>query len=1521
VRADLLGGRIWASAPGKPAQLWLDKALLTIQPEAERLKLEGSGLALGGALLQVSAESDVGLKQARAQFRFKHADLSLLSLPKGLSVSAGTLEGQLSVDAGPGLPGIWPGLRLEGNGRLEDGALRWQDRPAVEQASARWVLKDQRLQVSAVQALAAEGKWKGEFSLDLGAQQVLAQASSAALDLAPLAQLAGAPEGLSLSGKVAADFHASGSLSATALSLELHSKEAQWRTQALNDLQLRWDRAGDGQQNVDARLGWSDGLVQVNGLLDAQGRHQGKVDVDGLRADWLQPWVGAALAGRVQGQGHWNGGPQGLTWEAKVSTTQLTVGSLDLKKVALQGWGDSKAVHARIEGDALGWKGLNAELDLRQGLKDDWALKTAKLFVGSKLLATAEGRLQGKGKDLRADWKANIGPWAVAELPGADAFKGLSGQAQASGQWTWAAGALSGSAKLSVADLRRGAVSGPLTASLLWQGGQTLAKSVDFRHGELKGEGQTGPYEFKGQIKDADLGSWASLLGSPLPVSGRASGSLAWSEASSTQVLNWDLNVVQGSLTGVDFETFRHRGSWTRKGGAAGRLDLEDIELLQKAGGRVSGDLGLPMDASPWKGDLFFQSLVVGPGPWNGRLHLDQAKDTQFGRQARLSALALGSQSLPDLLFQAQALDPGLGDWHLSWGPELKAEGRGGQWHSAKASSLDLDRWATVLRLAGHPGLPTLKGTLNGQAFSGPSGLSFSAKLDDLVFDTWNFGPGSVDGSAQGGKFSIGTLALGGAGPRLKLSQASLGSSGSTWDFQGDLFAQDLPYSLFTLSGQGHLKAESKGSNGKLNSDWAWFQAGQRRFEGLKLDLGWDGSGNWTLAPRQGKAFKAAGKLADGNFSLSSLESKEGRGSASLKGEVLASGALNWDGQASGYPVEELTGVLGWAQEWKGAAYGNLSVRGTTTTPRTIVSIKVEDGSVQGVAFDLAQATVHVEEGWVKLAPLGPIRISRRQAYLMEVSGLVPLDDDHGKPKGPLEVQAHLKEGGLGFFASLPGITAAEGPLQLDLSFSGDRSDPTVNGSLRVTGGSITPAWLLTGLEKVDLFAQIQDGQVQLQQAQARVVDDGPLLRLELAAKDQPAFVLERWQPERFNLRLRSSASGLPVRSTAQLRFLDGSIHPDLLLGGGWLDPAVSGSLSFDKGSLEKALVTWPPKFSPPLPKVEEGGEPGFLDRIEWNLGMAARKDVMLRTDVAQVFVDTGEEGLHLQGALPHRSLEGRLQVIKGSIDYLLTTFDMAADRPSWVEFRGEDAPQLEFNGTKRVRDALLNGEVQRRDAEVRLHAFGPLGQIEMSLSSDDPSLTKDQLASLAGFGIDSSDQRNQGGFARLLGKAPASVLTRFARRSGLVDVVDVRLPGVEEALAGNGQAQGLSGPSQTAADSSPTSKALVEFSAGKWFTENLFVGGNMQVNEKRDAKGSSMDLPIGAKMEYQLKNKALVTAQHNVAIDGQTDQRVMLERSSSFSNYNPKQRRWGQAPAVEPTPQASPVKTETPVAKAPSQP
>ncbi len=509
---------------------------------------------------------------------------------------------------------------MEGNGRLEGGALSWRGRPAVEQAQAHWALKDERLQVSGAQALAAQGHWKGEASWDLAGDSMTAQASTPGLSLEALAQLAGAPAGLSLSGQVAADFEAAGPLSATALSLQLHSKEAQWRGQALNNVDLHWDLDAAGTQSLDARLGWQDGQAHAEAARDARGAHHGSVDVDGLRADWLEPWAGVALSGRIKGQGTWSGSAQGLTWEAKADTAELGIGSLSVKRASLQGGGDSKILHGRLQGDALGWTGINAELDARSGADGKWALKAGKIFVGERLLAQAEGQGQPDAAGLwQGEWRIKAGPWPAADLPFSRDYSGLSGTVQAlgslhlvDGHWDW-------QASLDAPGLMRGANAAALHAKAAGREGSISITALSLRHGELTGELYwQPPGRISGalQVQRADLGALVAIAGLKADsLTGTATGKLEWLKEHGQRTGKADLD-----LQGLAFGPLQASHASLRGSLEGPRWILQQWKAEQSGGAVWNAGASLDLSGQQaWTGHSDWSGWRWARGTWDGQ--------------------------------------------------------------------------------------------------------------------------------------------------------------------------------------------------------------------------------------------------------------------------------------------------------------------------------------------------------------------------------------------------------------------------------------------------------------------------------------------------------------------------------------------------------------------------------------------------------------------------------------------------------------------------------------------------------------------------------------------------------------------------------------------------------------------------------------------------------------------------------------------------------------------------------------
>lgn len=1563
LRLEVLQGEAWDGTRRLAHGLRLG-----LEPDDQGWRLRGQGDLDSGGRAALWGRSRADLGGAELKLRVVGLQLApwgrdLVALPSGAELTQGSLDGELSL-----VQGEAESWTLVGRGNLQGLGLAWQGRTALEQGGTRWTLEQGELRLEALQGRGAGGRLDGGLRRTAqGHWQGKVRLRQAALEA--LASLAGAPDRLSLTGRADLELEALGLGAEARWQASLRASAARWAGQDLRrlDALAQWQGLS---RKATVELAWEGGEGRLNLEAGPQGWTRAHAEARALPVAWPGAWAALDLKGSVDGRWIWQGGVEQGPWTLDLRSPRLDAAGLALEGLRLSGGGGGGQARLRMEAGLEHWPGLNASLEaVQEG--EAWDLRRLRVFEGERLRAEASGRLrQGAlSLDLRHAEAplAAIKAWLPPAWQGVEGALRVQGRLQwgpeggrggldlsapglrlrgrglpATARLDFAPGGVT----LSAVDLRQGEVKGRAAAP-----------------------GWKGPWSADLALRRLSLPEWLALAGAPALLSGTASGSLGLGPARMAARLDLDSpwpQALSGAAASVALKAAQGRWELERLQLRQGEGRLDASGVLDLGGSRPwSGQArwqGLRLRGSLFEGEAALQAhpgaagrLRVGPWSLAHTALPELNADLQVKGQ-RLDAIQadLGPGTRLQLKRQPQRwwlradlagqdLGPLVGPWSAGRNPDsglkldgwaeaslphgdqalsrwkaelgsgadggrLSAEGPAWPWalERARFSGWDLARLAQAARSLGLGAWPLQAGRLEGEAVSASGGLSLSARVQGLKALGAELGPAQAQAWVGERRWSVQRLHAGGPGPRLRLEQWS-GRRGGGWGGEGRIELEQWPAAIFQLSGEGSLRLQGPRAGRVLaEARWARLRVSEREYQGLGLALEWD-AGRWALT-EGGKpsSLRAQGRVADGVFELEDLQAAAGKGRAWLKGKVGPQEALRFEGGAQGFPVGELTGWLGWPQEWKGAAYGSLSLTGSVAQPQGVILVRVEDGSVAGLPFDLATALVHLEPGWVQLSPLRPIRLGRRNGVALEVSGRVPLGDAQGRVPESLDVAAELKGGGWGLLAGLPAVASAEGPLELKLHFSGRRDDPRVDGRLRASGGRLEPAWLLTPLGAVELFAQIEDGQVRLHKAEARAEGgEGPLLRLEPADPDRPAFRFERWLPADFNLRLRASRSGLPLRHTRALRFVEGQAHPDLRLAGSWRDPRLEGELRLDKGGLDKALVLWPPQ------RVRTGGAAapgGFLDQLEYHLRLHARQDVMVRTEAAQAFVDSGENGLLLSGAGRERELEGRLRFTRGSMDYLLASFQLAPDKETRVDFRRGSPPELELWGFKRLRGVLLQGEQARRDVEVRLHAYGPLGAVRMRLESDDPGLSQQQLASLAGLGLDAGDPRTQGGFARLLGRVPGHLLTGLVRRSGVVDDVGVRLPAVEDALAGAAPTpepgQAASAPQDAALTG--TSRTLVAIDAGKYVGERLYLGLTGQLQERETGAGGarSVDPALGGRVEYQLQDSTRVSAQHSVDREGQTEQRVMLERSARFENYNPRRRRWDQ---VTPTPTPRP--------------
>lgn len=1564
---DLRSGEAYLQTAGQAPEPVLSGLEADLKPDAQGWRLEGRLDLAAGGRVGLWGRSRADMSGAQLKARVSRLPLTAVTaridVPAWLKVTTGQVEGDL--DLSQGAEGLW---KAQGKGELNGATLLLQGREGLSRFEGRWSWDGSALGLDAIHADCAQGALEGKLlwrpGLGLSGSLDLRKAA-----LGPLAQALGAPQGLSLSGQADAQWRAMGAGSPDDWTLGLKSAQASWAGQSLQRLELRAQATGLSV-SADCDMAWDGGEGKIRSAWGPAGLESAELDAQAVPAAWCDAWLSQKLQGRVDAHGQWRPQVDQQPWELVLHSPQMGVGKLQLTRAQLSASGDALQAQARLEADLGEHKGMNAQLEATADA-GAWILQRVRVFEKDQLRIDAEGRYQAPTLSLQLH-KAQV-PLALTEAWLPEALQGLSGSVQAKGELRWMGTQAGGSLKLQAPSLTQAGVPMAASAHLDFSANGVTLSALDLRQGELQGslsaDRWAGPWDARLELHRAQAGAWLAMVGAPQGLSGTVDGRVSLRGSSSLSArLHWDAP-WEAELPGasLDMSLERSGSQWSLKRFALlqgdGRLEAQGA-LDPAQASLWSGQAHwsrLTVHGRAFNGEARLSPGSSGPvfnvGPWDvsgtALPALDAALSLQgqrvmgvvarVGAESRLSARRADNGWLlrADLAGQDPALLAGpwlgrraqstlrLNGWveartepaaeQPRWSLQLSdaaaaasrfsAEGEVLGWAPAQAQwkAWDLGRSNEALDALGLTEGIHLQGLSNGSLRRQAGGVSISAEASDLRVGSLALGPAELRGSWDGQNWALASLKAGSEGPRVALSAWRGHRSATAWDAQGRLDLTRWPAAIFELDGSGQLTLQGSDQVGSLRSQWSRLSVSERAYQKVGVDLDWDhGTYKLTASPPK-PVLRARFNLRHG-FELEDLQAQVGKGKASLHGRVAADGALQFDGQAQGFPAGELTAWLGWPQAWTGAAYGSLKLSGSETETRGIISVKIEDGSVAGLPFDLASGLVHLEPGWVQLSPLGPIRLSRRGGVALEVTGKVPLEREKGiEPEG-LEVDANLIGGGLGLLAGSPLIEAASGPLDLALHFRGRRDDPDVSGQARITDGALTPTWLLPPLAKVELFAQIEHGQVELQRAEARVQGDGPLLKLETLNAARPAFTFERWLPAAFNLRLRSSRSGIPLRSTQALAFIDGQAHPDLRLSGSWGAPLLEGSLSLDKGSQDKAVVQWPPRFAKGGAGADDGS--GFLDSLRFSLRLLARQDVMVRTEAAQVFVDSGEAGLLLTGAGAERELEGHLKFTRGSIDYLLASFQLATDKDTYLDFRPGSPPELELWGLKRVRDALLNGETQPRDVDVRLHAYGPIGSVQMRLESDDPGLDQQQLASLTGLGVDISDPRSQGGFARLLGKVPARFLTDLVRRTGMVDEVGVRLPVVEDALAGSRTTPVPGEPSGQSISS--TGRTLVSVDAGKYLGEKLYVGVTGQINE-RDVPGGSgkteVDPAVGGKVEYKLKDNSLLSAQHSVATDGQTEQRVMLERSSRFDNYNPRRRRWDlmAKPSLSPSPTPRP--------------
>lgn len=480
-------------------------------------------------------------------------------------------------------------------------------------------------------------------------------------------------------------------------------------------------------------------------------------------------------------------------------------------------------------------------------------------------------------------------------------------------------------------------------------------------------------------------------------------------------------------------------------------------------------------------------------------------------------------------------------------------------------------------------------------------------------------------------------------------------------------------------------------------------------------------------------------------------------------------------------PVTAIAHALGARPDLAGSVHGEASIRGTLAAPRVRASISAPGLVANGVRFEQLGGTGVYEGGpWS-----GTLRARTGGGgrLIIDASGRA-LEAEASR----LRLSARRLR--LAPFAPLwqrPGGTVRhlDGTLEAELTVAGGASAPTVDGWLRVRGGSARVASFLRPIHA----------------ASVDVRADGGRVTVELSARSRPGEIrgslsadVRRPAASRFTAHLR--AEELPLSVGQQIVSVNGQLRADGRLRERTLEvdativrglivrvPNQRGIRLHDTGPLEDVVYVDAKGAAAALARAEVTPGPGFGLRVR----VRTEDHVTVRADIARLEVAAD---LQLTSRAGQTRVVGTLDARRGRVEVSGRQFEI--ERGGLV-FEGQRPP-----------DPWLDVRLSHRypEATVHVEVTGPLSDPRVRFLSDSGRHDQGQLLGMVLGGGPGGGPRSTAG-ERALGVAASAIASRAAsavRRAGLpVDTIKV---GTDAA----------------------SDQVVSSLTVGKWLTDRLFM-------------------------------------------------------------------------------------------------
>ena len=421
-----------------------------------------------------------------------------------------------------------------------------------------------------------------------------------------------------------------------------------------------------------------------------------------------------------------------------------------------------------------------------------------------------------------------------------------------------------------------------------------------------------------------------------------------------------------------------------------------------------------------------------------------------------------------------------------------------------------------------------------------------------------------------------------------------------------------------------------------------------------------------------------------------------GGGYFEANGSAATDGPVSLTASARHFDISALSSVLGWKYPFKGNADLAVRAEGELRDPFVTLSLRIADGGVDRIGFDLLTARMTFSDGVITIDD-GEILQGRHKATMF---GKAPIPKESLEAIGitayasseELDVKLKMTNAKLELISTLfQEVEWAEGETNIDLHVAGTVVAPRLYGSAQINDGTIKLSPIIDTLRKIDGSVKFEGTQATFERFSC-LVGDG-----EVKISGKVTFLDEAGG---LGLDLRLTTDDALV-NTGMLRSL---VTSDVKVSGPFSHPLISGRIS-----LLKTIVspdTW--SFA---------GSSSF--NADLALTVATEGDLRVRTKIMDVPV---YGSVKLSGTLKEPQVSGRMEARRGWFAYFGNEFTIRQAVAEFTEKRGI-MPAVE-----------VEAETTSGGTRVFMGLRGILpDDLALELSSS-PPMTRDEILALLNY-------------------------------------------------------------------------------------------------------------------------------------------------------------------------------------------